>query len=226
MSWPPSAGCSSVATAAPPSRRRSAPFRGRGSSTIEIACSGRSSGTTASTRFRKARAVLAFSQPVVEARGDPDHAERQQVLQAAGSPRSRSRACSAPRRACRRGSSSRQRRRRDRPADRCRRAAAGRRCGSAAGRSGRSGRRIRSPRGGRCRASRIRAAGAVVGLLGAQVALDLGIGRGPKAHGDRHSRRRRTLAAQSTAIAVWKTTVRPLIARSCAVACAGRRACR
>ena len=64
------------------------------------------------------------------------------------------------------------------------------------------------------------AAGAVVRRLGAQVALDLGVAQGAEADRDRDAARRHESRSprQTTATAVWKTTVRPRIARSCAVA--------
>ena len=51
------------------------------------------------------------------------------------------------------------------------------------------------------------AAGAVVGLLGAQVVLDLGVAQLAKAHRHRHQRRLReaAVARSTTATAVWKT---------------------
>jgi hypothetical protein len=62
-----------------------------------------------------------------------------------------------------------------------RRAACGR-CGSAAGRSGRWGRRCGWRRAGNAQAFAFGAARAVVGLFGAQVALDFIVGQRAKAH--------------------------------------------
>ena len=122
------------------------PFGGRGSSTIAICCSGCASGQTASTRFRNARVVLrVLAHPVAEPRGDAQHAERQTLARGRRRlPRCRRRARSAPGRACPRASWPAGRRLAER-IDAGARAAA-RRCGSAAGRSAPSGRRIRRSR--------------------------------------------------------------------------------
>ena len=61
------------------------------------------------------------------------------------------------------------------------------------------------------------AAGAVVGLLGAQVVLDLGVAQVAEAHRAPAPapRRRSRWPRSTTATAVWNTTLRPRIARSC-----------
>ncbi len=102
MSAPARAGASSARRVDAASAGR--PFAGRGSSTIASAWSGRASATTASTRFRKARVVFAFSHdPVLEPGRDPDRGQRQQLAQVGRRARARpGRACSERGRANRR----------------------------------------------------------------------------------------------------------------------------
>jgi hypothetical protein len=84
-SWPARAGARRASTS--PSRAAaSRPFGGRGSSTIAISCNGRASGQTASTRFRNARSSSRSRRPSGRARGDADHAARQQLVERGGAP--------------------------------------------------------------------------------------------------------------------------------------------
>ena len=202
--------------------RLGAPFGGRGNSTIAISCSGRASGTTASTRFRKARVVFAFSHHPV-ARGAPRCASRRAAARSLAGRRRPSR---AEVERVRHEVAARPRHGVSLSQARPQRIDAGRRssCAGADQRQADQRRRVVRLDGSpaaRCPASRILALPAQsYGCLGAQVALDLGIARARESApspGPARSPRSR-LAPQTTATAVWKTTVRPRIARSCAVA--------
>ena len=108
-----------------------------------------------------------------------------------------------------------------RRAGRCRRRAAARRCGSGAGRRALSDRPTRSPPAARCRTLRSwrcrRSRRAVRRAGSARCRLR----QRPEAHAHRQGwTRAKAVTCRTTASAVWKTKSRPLMRRSCAVACA------
>ena len=216
MSWPSSAGASSACSAAGERSARAAPF-------LRLAaarrCAAPAAAAPAARSHRRASgtraSILAFSPPSARA-------GRRRAIAPSGSTSRRSAGCVAVPKSSGVGT------RKSAPrvpviarADRCRRARS-MLAGADQRQADQRGRIVRLDRLEQRDAEvfALGAAGAVVGLLGAQVALDLGVVEGAKAH--RHRRQRlgcsKPVARRTTATAVWKTTLRPLMRRSCATA--------